>query len=134
MAENTVVKEQLTDAMIDAGAALTEKLDEMGVPITAAFWLFDSEVNEWRLVFVSPDAATKGPREVHSKIGQASERLREKAAAIPWLAIRLMDAHADLVRDLRVRFKTGDGVSRIRFSKDVINGHYFDDTLIYRVA
>ncbi len=134
MAENTVVKEQLTSAMIDAGAALTEKLDEMGVPPTAAFWLFDPEVNEWRLVFASPEVATKGPRHVYARIHQAIDQLQEKAAATPWFAITLMDADADLVRLLRIRFKTGDAVNRIRFSKNVINGHYIDDALIYRAS
>ena len=33
MAENTVVKEQLTSDMIEAGARLTQKLDESGLPI-----------------------------------------------------------------------------------------------------
>jgi hypothetical protein len=32
VAEGTVVKEQLTGAMIDAGAELTKKLDESGLP------------------------------------------------------------------------------------------------------
>ncbi len=45
-----------------------------------------------------------------------------------------MDADADLVRLLRVALKTGGGLSRIRFSKNVINGHFIDDALIYRVA
>ena len=31
MAENAVVKDQLTDAMVEAGAELTRKLDESGM-------------------------------------------------------------------------------------------------------
>jgi hypothetical protein len=45
-----------------------------------------------------------------------------------------MDADADLVRLLRVAARTAPGVNRIRFSKNVINGHFIDDALIYRVA
>ncbi len=60
MAENTVVKDQLTNAMVEAGAELTKKLDEMGVATTAALWLFEPEVNEWRLVFASPEVTTRG--------------------------------------------------------------------------
>ena len=36
MAENTVVKEQLTEEMIEAGTLLTAKLGEMGLSIAAA--------------------------------------------------------------------------------------------------
>ena len=133
MAENTVVKEQLTSAMVDAGAELTKKLDERAFPITA-LWLFESEVNEWRLVFASPEVATSGPREVYERIRQAIDDLKEKAAAAPLSAIALMDAESDLVRLLRVALRTGTGVNRIHFSKNVINGHFIDDALIYRVA
>lgn len=41
MAENYVVKEQLTADMIEAGAELTKALDDAGLPVAAAFWLFD---------------------------------------------------------------------------------------------
>jgi hypothetical protein len=39
VAENTVVKDQLTDAMVEVGAELTRKLDEAGVLTEAALWL-----------------------------------------------------------------------------------------------
>ena len=45
MAEITVVKDQLTDAMEQAGAQLTRKLDEVGLLTTAASWLFVPEIN-----------------------------------------------------------------------------------------
>ena len=134
MAENTVVKEQLTSAMVEAGAELTKKLDEIGLPLTAALWLFEPEVNEWRLVFASPEVAVRGPREVYDRIRQAIDQLKDKAGAAPLSAIALMDADADLVRLLRVAIKAGSGVNRIRFSKNTINGHFIDDALIYRVA
>lgn len=134
MAENAVVKEQLTSAMVDAGAELVRKLDEMGISTTAALWLFELEVNEWRLVFASPEVATRGPREVYEKICQAVEQLKDKASAAPFSAIALLDADADLIRVLRVAHKTSSGVSRIRVSKNAVNGHYIDDALIYRVA
>ena len=134
MAENTVVKEQLTSAMVDAGAELTRKLDEIGFPITAAFWLFEPEVNEWRLHFASPEVASKGPREVYDQIRQAIDELKDKAAGAPLSAISLIDANADLVRSLGMVVRTGAKVSQIRFSKNVINGHFIEDALIYRVA
>lgn len=134
MAENAVVKEQLTSAMVDAGAELTGKLDEMGLPITAALWLFMPEVNEWRLLFASPEVASRGPREVYDKIRQAIDQLKDKAAATPFAVISLLDADADLVRLLRIAIGTSPGMKRIRYSKNVINGHFIDDALIYRVA
>ena len=134
MAEDTVVKEQLTDAMIEAGAELTRKLDESGPPITAALWMFQLEINEWRLLFTSPDIATHGGLKMYERIQLARKDLGDKVAAAPFSAISLLDPDAKLVRLLRIAIRNRPGGSRIRISKDAINGHYIDDALIYRVA
>jgi hypothetical protein len=134
VAERTVVKEQLTADMIDAGAELTARLDESGLPITTALWLFDPDLNEWRLLFASPDVATKGPLDVYTRIQKVVGQLGDKASAAPFSSIALMDADADLVRWLKKAIGTGPGVNRIRFSKNVIDGHFIDDALIYRAA
>jgi hypothetical protein len=134
MVENTLVKEQLDSAMIDAGAALTEKLDELGVPTTAAFWFFISDINEWRLLFASPDVSAKGSRNFYEKIHLAIEQLGEKASAIPLLGVSVLDDHADLVQKLRTAVSTGPGTKRIRFSKNVADGRFIDDALIYRIV
>lgn len=133
MAENTVVKEQLTEAMIEAGEKLTHKLDELEVPTTAAFWFFDPEVNEWRLFFASPEAETSGPRQVYGKIRDALAQLGKYSASVPFSSVGLLDTDADLIRLLRMTVNTGGTINRIRFSKNVINGHYIDDALIYRM-
>jgi hypothetical protein len=134
VAEGAVVKEQLTGLMIDAGAELTKKLNESGVPVTTALWLFEPELNEWRLLFASPEVDTKGPRDVYERIRQAIDQLGDKASLVPLSVIGLLDANADLVRLLKVGAPTGPGVKRIRFSKNVINGRCIDDALIYRIA
>src|ERR1700681_2222514 len=75
MAEEYVVKEQLDQEMIEGGALLTLKLDEMGVPVTGALWFLDDEVHEASLIIASPDASTKGPRYVLGKIQEALKSL-----------------------------------------------------------
>jgi hypothetical protein len=105
MAENTVVKEQLTEEMIDSGARLTAELDRLGLPVTVAMWFFYPEMNEWRL-------------------------------AAPLAAISLIDPNHQLAHLLKTAMQTGGppGIARIRFSKNVITGHFIEDALIYRVA
>lgn len=128
-----MVKEQLTGAMIDAGAELTAKLDEMGLRVTAAFWLFVPDVNEWRLQFASPDVSTKGPRGVYEKVRLAINQLGGKAD-VPLSIISVLDANDDLVQLLKLAIRTGPELGRIRFSRNVINGHFIDDALIYRAV
>ena len=135
MAERVVVKEPLTADMIDAGEELVRKLDELRVPTTAALWLFDPEMNDdWCLLFASPDVGAKGPLHVYRQIQVALEQLGDKTAAVPFLAISLLDGNAELVQRLRVAVRTGAGISRIRFRKNVADGHYIEDALIYRVT
>lgn len=134
MAEVTVVKEQLTSAMIEAGAELADKLDEMGVAITAALWLFDAELNEWRLVFGSSEVKTRGPREVYEKIRVAISQLSDKVTTVPFSSVVLMDANSDPIRHLRATLKMEGRNNRIRFSRSVANGRFVDDALIYRIS
>jgi hypothetical protein len=117
-----MVKEQLTAEMIDAGAELTAKLDENGLPLTTALWLF-----------ASPEVGIKG-REIYEKIDHAINQLGDKASAVPLSVVSLLDANTDLVRRLEVTLHTGPRVNRIRFSKNVADGHFIDDALIYRAA
>lgn len=134
MAENTVVKEQLTDEMIEAGATLTQKLDELGVQIPVAMWFFEPEINEWRLLFASPQVSAEGPQAVYRKIQEARKALGPEAERLPFSTIGLLDTNHRLVQLLRSAQRTGPGVSRVRFSKNVINGQFIDDALIYRNA
>ena len=136
MVENSVVKEQLTDAMVDAGGELTAKLDELGLSVTAAFWIFMPELNEWRLFFASPEVASQGSRSLYGRIREAIEQIKEgaTAASLSLANISLVDADADIIRLLKLVLRTGPGVvNRIRFTKNVIDGHFIDDALIYRV-
>ena len=105
MAENTVVKEQLTEAMIEAGAQLTSKLDEIGLPVTAAFWLYVTDLNEWRLVFASPEVSSNGSRAVYEKIRRAVAELSGEGIALSNIGV--LDPDADLVRLLKFAVRTG---------------------------
>ncbi len=134
MAEDTVVKEQLTEAMIEGGSLLTEKLDEMGLPVAAAMWLFVSEINEWRLLFASPELPTGGPQAVYRRIAEARQALEDKAAATPMSVIGLLNPNDQLVQLFQAAFQGSAGVSRVRFSENSIDGHFIEDALIYRIT
>jgi hypothetical protein len=134
MAENTVVKEYLSAEMIEAGAEVVAKLDAMGVPIVAALWLYSEEINEWRLLIASPEVPTSGLRDIYHKIGLARRSLGEKAVPLPMSAISVVDPNDEPVRSFRIAMPTGEGLSRIRFSKNVVNRRYIEDALIYRIA
>jgi hypothetical protein len=135
MVENVVVmvKEQLTNEMIEAGGELVRKLDELGLPVNAALWLFTMEAGDWRLLIASSEITASGRRGVYRKIREALADLGEKALALPFSSIGLLDADAELVRQLRDGLSTGPVIKNIRF-QGAVRGHYIEDALIYRVV
>ena len=132
MAENTVLKEALTDDMIEAGAQLIRKLDDMGVEVTTALWLLDTEINEWRLLLASPVVAREGPTTMYRKVGRAREQLDERASETLFLAVSVAPENEELIERLRATVDTGPGIEQIRFSRNVADGHFIEDALIYR--
>jgi len=128
--EDAMVTELLTEPLIEAGSALVSKLDEMGLPVQAALWLFDPEVNEWKLRISSKEAREKGSLAIYPKIDEALEAIGPGEKDVPLLGINLIDPKSELIRRLR----TGPGIKRIRFKKNVADGTYIEDALIYRAA
>jgi hypothetical protein len=47
MAEETLVKEALTDEMIEKGASVVEALDKRSFLVDAALWFYLSDLNRW---------------------------------------------------------------------------------------
>ena len=132
MAENYVVKEPLTDAMIDAGAELTQKLVDLGLPLYAAFWLWDPDISDdWHLFFSAPHRELYEGRGLYPKIRPALDGMDEKAKEIVDLALRQMDDHSALVRALRAKYPTGGAVKRIRLRKTMLPGKFVPDGLLY---
>lgn len=129
-----MVKEQLTDAMIDAGAMVMRKLDDLGLDVRSALWMYDVEIEEWRLLFAAPEVETEGPQSVYKTIGRAVDELGADAEDAPFSVIQVLDVNADLYQRLKgaVRFDPERKGKRLR--KTVVNGKYIDDALVYRAA
>jgi hypothetical protein len=134
MAENTIIKEYLSPDMIESGAKLIGRLDELGLPIVAAFWFFDSEINDWYLGVATPDRDAPGSK-VYRRIREARKALGDEVAAIPMFGVRLIDVNDKTVRTLRKNVQTEPrALSCIRLKGNAFDGHYIDDVLIYRAA
>lgn len=71
-------------------------------------------------MFGSPTVALKGSIEVYEQIQKARKALGVKAESIPLSVIGLLDMNQQLTRLFKGGLQTGPGVSRIRFSKNVI--------------
>jgi len=134
MAEEVVVKEVLTKEMIEAGAELTRLLDQTPLVVSASLWLYIPESNIWRLIIVSPEVETSGPRKVYQKIQPVLSQILEEKPSIGLKDISVVENGNPLIALLRMAIRTGDDISGIRFSKNTISGHFIEDAYIYRMT
>lgn len=127
-----VLKEQLTPEMIEAGARLIEKLDESGVSVPLAMWFFDAEINEWRLLFSSPELSPTGSLPVYEKIQEIRKALGARREDVPFSMIMVLPPYREPIRWFKDGPRIGPDLSWVRMKKEVVDGHYIDDALIYR--
>lgn len=135
MYQEVVVKEALTPQMIDAGAELTRRLDEVGFDLVASFWLYTSESNQWLLVLASPYVTEAGRRKAYLRIRE----LLGNEAPGPDVAMMLWDTtlreHNDpLVTALRGGIKPRKDMDGTRLTTSLINGQFVEDAYVYRVS
>jgi len=133
MVAETVVNDILTDAMTEAGAELTRLLDQAGLDVRASLWLYMPDGNVWRLVIASPEVETLGPKKVYGKIQSVLSQRPEKRPRLDLKDISVVEPAHPLVSLLAKAIRTGDDVSGIRFSRNVIDGHFIEDAYIYRM-
>jgi len=131
MAEETLVKEVLTDDMIVTGSELTRALDDAGWPVVASFWLFDAEVNGWRLVLASPTVSETGPLAAYRYVGEALDGLNR---TLPLSGLSVVAPNDPIVRALASSpyAHRSDSNGR-RVSRTVVNRQFVDDAYLYRL-
>jgi len=134
MAQDSVVKDQLTEAMIRAGAELTRKLDELGWPVLASLWLYLSDGNHWKLILASPRVASDGPKRSYEIIQAALIAIPAAEGTIALSDIGVIDPNNPLIVLLRGAVSTGPTVGGVRFTRNVINGQFIEDAYIYRLS
>ena len=133
MGEEPLVKEPLTEQMIKAGAELTRRLDQRNWPVTASFWYFVPEENQWKLIFATPRLLTHGPAVAYYSIRLAvSGQLREQFVNLKQIVV--VPPNDEVVRALGLAINTGWTISGIRFSHNTINGRFIEDAYVYRIA
>ncbi|HEY2091915.1 MAG TPA: hypothetical protein VGJ81_08510 [Thermoanaerobaculia bacterium] len=132
MAEETLVKEALTDEMIEAGKTVVENLDRRRFLIDAALWFYLTDQNQWRLLLASPEVHLEGPRKAYKRLLEALRNAAVHGVSLQDVAV--IDTRDPLIQMLRVALRTDRPVNGIRFSRNTVNGQFIEDAYIYRMA
>lgn len=132
MAEETVVKETLSDSMIEMGKRLVLALDQEISQINAAYWLYYDN-NIWRLFFVSKEVLTDGTKKVYKKVQFVLSK--EKTIKIDLKDISVVGPNDFFYNLLHIAINTPNrSIVGIRFTHNTINGFFIDDAYIYRMS
>jgi len=129
-----MVKEILVEKQIEAGRELTERLEKAGFPVTASFWLYDSDENEWRLTIAleAVDQPGVGSRKVYGKIRELLEQDPNLGQALDTQDIYLDGPYDSLIRDFRKLRQRKVGILRLK--RTVVGGRYVEDAYVYKAA
>ncbi len=122
----------LVNSDIDAGRELVSLLDASGFPVTAAVWIYFPDVDEWRLVIRTPKAA-KNLQEALLEIAQTMDDHGDLRRRIDLARLKLVPPTDKMLQAIG-RVVRVDGLNTVRFSRNVINGMFIGDALIYRLA
>ena len=133
MDKELVVREVLSEQMIDAGAKLVERLDQSEANVQAALWLFLPEEKTWKMMIISSLVKTDGPRSVYKRILEANKKADESESIISLNDVGVADTSIPLISLLRSTISTGSGIAGIRLSKNTIHGPFIEDAYIYRI-
>lgn len=129
-----MVVTELTPDLIDDGARLVQKMDEMGIAPRAAFWMLFPDIDVWRLAISESSSSKEGPLKGYRTIQKAMERLDPEPERLSLDNIALLPPGAPLVDLLRAAIPTGPGISRIRLTNNVVDGQLIADALLYRIT
>jgi hypothetical protein len=119
--------------MISVGAELIRRLDEAGMVVSGALWFYETDSNDWRLLIVSPEVRANGLKAVYQEVQAVLRAVPEDQSVVALKDISAVDPGDPLILLLKVAIQTGNGIARIRFSRNMINGTLIEDSLIYRL-
>jgi hypothetical protein len=133
MAEEILVKEQLTDKMIRAGKQLVKQLEATEIELVAAFWLYTAETNEWQLVLASPQVDIEGPIKVYTVISGILRNSSSKAIDLDLANVNVRGLYDRTVRALAGVNQLYDspGLAGKRLKRSNFNGIYVEDIYVY---
>lgn len=142
MAEELVVKEQLTSDLIVAGDELTKLLlRDHEFALVCSLWLYTAAANRWRLDFSSPLVDSYGPLHAYKIIQEKLAPFLQENEAVPLDSISVLSPDHIIVNSLRSlgHFETLDlppgPTPRVRVPRRIslsrVGDVFIDDAFIY---
>ncbi len=121
-----------TSVLVTSGSVLVKALDDKGLKVRAAVWVYNSETDAWKLWMV-PDAAHSDKAAFYLQLAEIITANRD---ALPGFDIGLVEfksADNPAINGLS-KFIRMEGLGNARLSNNVLNGTYVPDGIVLRMA
>ncbi|MFX4223574.1 MAG: hypothetical protein ACMVO3_22880 [Thalassobaculum sp.] len=86
----------------DAGEELLQQLDAMGFGATTAGWFIEPDSTDWKLLFITPLIAEKGPRWVYERLLTAVSSISDPEKISP-LHVHVANSSRPYFSDLTIK-------------------------------
>ncbi|HTD45041.1 MAG TPA: hypothetical protein VK687_12705 [Bryobacteraceae bacterium] len=116
---------------IEAGRRILRYLDEASFKVSAAFWLFSSERQDWRLWIATPLVDKAGKRDAYLRLGDILRTTEPELLIHP--VVHLVSPKEKLIRSLRRIFGKTASVEGMRLGNNLIDGTFIEDAYVYRI-
>jgi hypothetical protein len=127
-----MVSGTLVSQYIDDGARFLRRLEEEGIPFSAAFWYFNPESEKWKLVIAAPVFDRSGPLQAYQIL---SSILPESSVGFQLSDVTVLRSRDPLIRLLAQMVKTGPKEIDARWLPgNTVNFVTVGDAYIYRMA
>lgn len=126
MDKTTLVKEDILE-----GKKFIVYLENNNFKVNSALWLYISELNKWKLVIASEYLKTHSIKDAYNFIQNGLKNAN--VSYIELDNISIVNVDDDLIKLLKFAVQTGNTISEIRFTQNVINGILIEDALIYKI-
>lgn len=127
-----MVARTLVENDIEGGRRLVEELDQRGIRVSAALWLYLDEEEEYRLLLALREVDMNGPLAAYKLVRSALTSMPEDTRPL-FTNISVVSPSDARIQAIGSAVKTGPGIENIRFSRNVVNNMYIEDALIYRL-
>lgn len=126
-------KTALVEMDFKDGATLIEYLDNAQFDVHSAFWLYNCESEQWRLIIASDLVDLVGPREAYTKIKTVIDNI-DPLFGIQLQNISVISPLNPLVKILGTSIKTSPtDIKGIRLSRNIVGNSFIEDAFIYRI-
>ncbi|MCC6357413.1 MAG: hypothetical protein IT450_01605 [Phycisphaerales bacterium] len=124
----------LVDTEIERGRRLIQAMDERGIGVSMALWLYHEESSEYWLTIAGKFVDELGKHEAYLRIARilTETGLGEE---LPLRRVQVVFPDEPLVRSIRKLVKTpAKGLVGFRLSRSHVNGIAISDGYVYRAA